>query len=159
MTDAPRLSPMLALAAAAALAGCTTPHVTPKLSQAVIDARQHRDAPAAPACPTTPLAEMTPVQLGFGFDESTVTEPISQALAGPTRWLACHPTVAVLIRPDADGHGTDDEQDALARGRAELVRNALTAKGIAPDRIRLLRRGEAEPAGEHLLIRAEGRRW
>ena len=159
MLDAPRLRLALACIAAAGLAGCFTPHSKPKLSQAVIDARAHRDAPARPACPQTPLDMVSPVQVGFAFDDAKLGDDIAQPLIAPTQWLACHPGTAVVIRPEADAHGTEAEQNALARARAEAVRDYLSAHGVAAGRIRLLARGQGEPRGEHLLVRAEGRRW
>jgi outer membrane protein OmpA-like peptidoglycan-associated protein len=157
----PALSSRLTVAALAmaALAGCTTPHAKPKVSQAVLDARAHRDEPAANACPQTTLAQASPVFVGYAFDAVDLTEAASEPLADAARWLTCHAAVAVVIRPDADVHGTDAEQNALAARRAETVRTYLTAHGVAAGRIRVLARGAAEPPGEHMLIRAEGRRW
>lgn len=161
MTDAAlrrHLTGLLALAAAALLSGCATPHLKPKISQAVLDARAHRNAPAAPACPTAPLAEVSPVLAGFPFDEATLADWLRQSLEPSARWLACHSTLTV-IKPDADGHGTAAEQDRLAAARGAAVRDYLAAQGVPAGRIRVLARGQAEPAGEHFLIRAEGRRW
>ena len=144
---------------AAALSACTTPHVTPKLSEAVIDARAHRDVPPEGVCPEAALNTISPLMLGFGFGESDLDAALARPLAEPARWLACHPATQAVIKPDADSHGTDVEQDALARRRAEGVRNFLSAHGVAPARIRILRRNEATPTGAIFLIRAEGRRW
>src|SRR6266545_1468130 len=120
MLDAPRIRLALVwLAAAGALAGCMTPRVKPQLSQAVIDARAHRDAPGAAACPQDPLTTVAPVLVGFAFDESELTEAMRLPLAAPAQWLVCHPTTAAVIKPDADSHGSEAEQDALAQRRAE----------------------------------------
>lgn len=154
-----RLLAPAGLAAAALLSGCMTPQIHPKTSQAVLDARAHRDAPPVEACPATPLNEVSPTTVGFPFDEAALSEPVANTLVGPARWLGCHPTVTVVIRPEADGHGSAAEQDALARARAATASNYLSAHGIVATRIRVLARGEADPAGSHFLIRAEGRRW
>jgi len=148
--------------AAAALAGCVTPHVKPKTSQAVLDARAHRNAQAAAAakaCPQTPLPELSPLEAGFGFDEVVLDDTGARKLAVAEAWLACHPAVQVVIKPDADAHGTDAEQDAIARRRAEAVSSYLTGQGLPADRIRILPRTAAEPAAGPLVILAEGRRW
>jgi outer membrane protein OmpA-like peptidoglycan-associated protein len=147
------------LATAAALAGCMTPQAKPQLSQAVLDARAHRDAPVTAACPDVSLSTLTPVAIGFAFNDTELTEGMTRLLEEPTRWLVCHRAVSAVIRPDADGHGTEAEQDALARRRAEGVQSYLSARGVTAGQIRILRRGEAEPTGDVLLIRAEGRRW
>lgn len=162
MLDAARLRLTLACLGAVALAGCIpqmTPRMTPQVSQAVLDARAHRDAPVTPACPQAPLNTVSPVMVGFGFNESALTEAMKLPLATPAQWLACHPATQAVIIPDADTHGTDAEQDALARRRAEQVRNYLTANGVADRQIRILRRGETPPTGDLFFIRAEGRRW
>jgi peptidoglycan-associated lipoprotein len=147
------------LTAASGLSGCTTPRAEPQASQAVLDARARRNAPAAATCPQDPVSSVSPVTIGFAFNESELTEAMSRQLAAPARWLTCHPAVAAVVRPDADGHGTDAEQDALARKRAEVVRSYLAARGVAADRIRILARAGAEPTGEVVVVRAEGRRW
>ena len=147
------------LIAAAGLAGCFTPRVDPQLSQAVADARTRRNAPQAPSCPTDPVTAVSPITIGFAFNESELTAAMSRSLDAPARWLGCHPAAAAVIRPDADGHGAPADQDALARRRAEVVRSYLTAQGVPAIRIRILARGADEPRGEDLLIRAEGRRW
>jgi len=147
------------IAAAAALAGCMTPVVEPQQSQAVMEARARENAPPPPACPQTPLSAVAPVTVGFAFNDTQLTEAMSLPLVDGARWIACHPGVRVVIKPDADTHGTEAEQDALARRRAERVRDYLTAHGVAADRIAILARGQAAPAGEAFLINAEGRRW
>ncbi|MDB5447838.1 MAG: hypothetical protein JWQ97_3155 [Phenylobacterium sp.] len=161
MPSAPRLRLAAAalLVTASALSGCVTPKAKPKISQAVLDARAHRDAPATPACPQTPLAEIPPVMVGYAFNDAALPDVTGQPLAEAARWLACHPATAVAIKPDADSHGTPAEQDALARARAEAVQAYLASQGVTGDRVRLLARGAPEPAGDHLVIRAEGRRW
>lgn len=159
MLDAARLRLALALIGAAAISACTTPVAKPVLSQAVADARAHRDIPPEGACPETPLKEASPVFVGFPFGESTLDETLQHPLAAPAKWLACHPATAVVIKPDADSHGTDAEQDTLARRRAEGVRNYLVANGVTSNRIRILRRNETAPTGAVFLFNAEGRRW
>jgi outer membrane protein OmpA-like peptidoglycan-associated protein len=147
------------LAAAAVLAGCTTARVEPQQSQAVQEARARENAPPPPTCPQTPLASVTPVTVGFAFNDTELTEAMSLPLVEAAQWIACHPAVRVVIKPDSDTHGTQAEQDSLARRRAERVRDYLTAHGVTTDRLVILRRGQPVPAGEAFLISAEGRRW
>ena len=153
-----RFRSAVALTAAVALSGCLTPHAKPVASQAILDARAHRDVPAPDACPQTPLAQVTPLMVAFSFGGAD-PGAAPAALDPQLPWIACHPAVALVIRPDADNHGTAAEQDALALQRARAVQAYLTAHGVAAARIRVLPRAGAEPAGEHVLIRAEGRRW
>jgi outer membrane protein OmpA-like peptidoglycan-associated protein len=149
----------LCLVAALGAAGCTTKVVQPTLSQAVIDARARRNAPPPPACTADPVTTVSPVTVGFAFNDDELTQAMGQQLDRPAKWLACRPAVPAVIRPDADGHGSPAEQDALARRRAEQVRAYLVAQGVPAQRIQILGRAGTEPKGEIVLIRAEGRRW
>lgn len=159
MLDAARTRLALALIGAAALAACTTPVAHPQLSEAVVDAREHKDVPPEGACPQTPLKEISPAFVGFPFGENKLDETLSQPLEERVRWLVCHETTPVAIKPDADTHGTEAEQDALAQRRAEAVRNYLVGRGVAAGRIRILRRQDPAPTGPVFLVQAEGRRW
>jgi outer membrane protein OmpA-like peptidoglycan-associated protein len=160
MSDAPRsLRALVWVAAAAALTGCITPQVKPKESQAVLDARAHRDVPAPPSCAEQPLSAVSPALLGFGFNAAAFDPTMKGPLDAAVRWLGCHPGVPVAISAESDGHGPAAEQDQLARRRAEVARDYLTGQGIAADRIRLLARGAAAPGGEVFTINAQGRRW
>jgi len=147
------------LIAAGALTGCTTPKVEPQLSQAVIDARVRAKAPPPSTCPTDPIGSISPLTVGFAFNDVELTPAVSRLLDGPARWLTCHPQTTAVILPDADTHGTPAEQDKLARQRAEAVYGYLTARGVQPAQLRILGRAAAEPTRPVLLIRAEGRRW
>jgi len=142
-----------------ALAGCMTPRAHPKPSQAVLEARARAATPLAATCPQTPLAELSPALVGFAFGGADLPNVGGEPLAQIPTWLACHPAVAAVIKPDADTHGTAAEQDALARRRALAVQAWLESNGVSAARVRILARGGAEPAGEHLTILAEGRRW
>jgi peptidoglycan-associated lipoprotein len=147
------------LLAGSTLAGCLTAHENPQVSRAVLDARAHLDAPAAADCPQTTLQAISPLSVGFAFNETALPDLIGAPLPAAPRWLSCHPQTPVVIKPDADNHGADAERDVIARKRGEAVRDYLVANGVAAERIRLLPRDAAEPAGEHLLVLAEGRRW
>jgi outer membrane protein OmpA-like peptidoglycan-associated protein len=149
-----RLAPVLI--AAAGLAACTTAHEKPTLSQAVAEARAHRNATAQASC----SALASPVSVGFGFGESQLSELAAPPLATAGELLACHPQASALIVGLADGHGTDQEQAALARARAEAVAKDLQGRGVTPARLKTQAEGTA-PAGDdnHLVILAEGRRW
>jgi outer membrane protein OmpA-like peptidoglycan-associated protein len=147
------------LAAAAALAGCTTPQIQPQASQAVAEIRARREAQPPAPCPQTQLNSVSPVTVGFAFNDTELTEAMSQPLVDSARWITCHPAVRVVIKPDSDTHGTEAEQDTLARRRAERVRDYLTRHGVAADRVEILPRGQTAPAGDIFLVSAEGRRW
>ncbi|WP_165837076.1 OmpA family protein [Phenylobacterium hankyongense] len=145
--------------ATAGLGGCLTPRARPQPSQAILDARAHRDVPPATACAAQPLASVSPAEVNFGFAETSLPGAAPAALAPAIAWLVCHPGVPIVILPDADNHGAPEAQAALAKSRAETVRQYLLTQGVAPAQLQILPLAAAEPAGDHVLIRAIGRRW
>jgi outer membrane protein OmpA-like peptidoglycan-associated protein len=147
------------LACAAALSGCLTPHVKPTLSQAVVQARAGVGAKPT-TCPAGDLATLSPLEMGFGFDDPALTEADHSRLGGAARWLACHPHVEVVIRPDADRHGDAPHQDGLAQRRGQAVVDELRNLGARDAVIDLLARGAPDPVtAPHLVISAKGRGW
>src|SRR5436305_6874435 len=77
----------LAVAALCAtlLSGCLTPHVQPALSKAVLQARAGAGAKTA-ACAPGDLASSSPMDVGFGFDDATITEAGQPRLAAAAPW-------------------------------------------------------------------------
>jgi outer membrane protein OmpA-like peptidoglycan-associated protein len=140
---------------AAGLAACT-PTVKPTLSQAVADARAHRNATAELGC----TAMASPLSVGFGFGESQVSDLAAPALDSAGKLLACHPQASAVVVGQADGHGTAQDQRALAAARVQAVVQELQRRGVAADRVQSQAEGAA-PAGDdnRLVIIAEGRRW
>jgi outer membrane protein OmpA-like peptidoglycan-associated protein len=156
-------APISALAAglvcAAALSGCLTPHVKPTLSQAVVQARAGAGQTSA-ACPAEASSTAPPIDIGFGFDDATVSEVGRQRLAEAVRWLACNRQTQVVIAPNADRHGDAAHQDDLASRRAQAVVAELRSQGAKDAVIQTLARGAADPVtAPHLLITAKGRGW
>lgn len=147
---------LAALGAAALTAGCVTHRSTPTLSKAVLDARAHRDVPATLTCPD--LA--SPTSIAFGFEDADPGELNTQPLLKLAQGLNCHPQATALIVAQADGHGTEAEQQALAEKRAAAVRDSLAGHGVAAGRITVQIAGKAPPGDPtHVTILAEGRRW
>lgn len=145
---------------AVALAGCMAPRFKEHPSEAILQARAHRDVPPAPACTSTDVSAISPVSAEFPFDDATLAEEGRTALEAAMPWIICHPDTPIVIKPAADSHGTAQEQADLAQRRAETVRTYLIGHGVASARITALALNAAEPAGPpHLVILAEGRRW
>lgn len=132
-----------------------TPRLDPQVSQAVLDARAHRSSEPA-GCAAAPTS---PVSAGFEFGEAALTVASRQALDSVVAWSGCHPQAPLVVRGAADGHGTPADQAALSARRVDTAIGYLTGHGVTAARLRRLAAGEAEPAGEHLLILAEGKRW
>jgi len=145
-----------ALIAAAGLAACATPTEHPTLSQAVVEARGHRNATAQATC--GPLA--SPVSVAFPFGQAKLNELTAPALDSAAQMLACHAQAAAVVVGQADVHGTAQEQAALATARAQVVADDLKRRGVAPARLQTQIQGAA-PTGDdsRLVILAEGRRW
>lgn len=59
--------------------------------------------------------------------------------------IAKRPVPDVLVIGHADTVGSDAYNDALSRQRAEVVRSALIARGVAPDQVVAIGRGKREP--------------
>ena len=159
MSRAALLPALAASLLAATLAGCLTPHVKPVMSKAVVEARARAGAKPA-ACVASPLVSVSPVDVGFGFDDATITEVGQRRLAVVARWLTCNPGVPVTISPDADNHGDEAHLKDLARRRAEAVQAQLRALGATAAVIHILPRGGPDPVtGPHLVVNAQGRGW
>jgi outer membrane protein OmpA-like peptidoglycan-associated protein len=152
----PILPSALLLAAALGLSGCLTTEAKPKPSQAVLDARAHKDVDAVAKCGDL----VSPISVGFGFGEGSLSELAAPNVDQARQALACHPDANVVIVGQADGHGTEQEQTQLAHNRAEVVAEALRSRGVSAGRLKTQTQGTA-PSGDaqHLVILAEGRRW
>jgi outer membrane protein OmpA-like peptidoglycan-associated protein len=147
------------LACATALSGCLTPHVTPPPSRAVLEARAGVNAKSA-ACAAGGLASISPVDVGFGFDDATISPDGERRLAAAAQWLACNPKTEIVILPDADNHGDAAHLKDLAQRRAKAVQDRLRALGATAAVIQILPRGAPDTlSGPHLVVNAQGRGW
>lgn len=78
-----------------------------------------------------------------GRDE--FTEDSKRALDGVVSEIAARPVPDVLVIGHTDTVGSDAVNDPLSRQRAEVVRKALVARGIAADNIVVVGRGKRSP--------------
>jgi outer membrane protein OmpA-like peptidoglycan-associated protein len=154
------LAPALAIAALGlSLSGCTTQHIKPPPSQAILQARATQATRPA-TCAPGGLEAVSPLDAAFGFDDATVGDVGHKRLAAAARWLGCNPGVEVAILPDADNHGDPAHQDDLAQRRAKAVADDLRGLGAKDAVIHLLARGAPDPVkAPHLVINATGRGW
>jgi len=147
------------LLCATALSGCLTPHVKPTPSAAVLDARA-RLAVKAPTCTGESLDAVSPVNVGFGYDDPAITPAAQLRLTAAARWLSCNPGVEAVIQPDADHHGSEAHMNDLAQQRATGVQTQLRTLGATNTVIRMLARGAKDPVtAPHMVLLAEGRGW
>ena len=152
----------ISLVCATALSGCLTKPVKPTPSQAVLQSRQTRaqEGAKAAACTAEDLASISPMEVGFGFEETQLGEAAQQRVAKAAAWLKCNPGVEVVILPAADSHGTPAHQQELAQARAKAVIDQLRALGATQPVIRAVAAGAPDPvSGPHFVISARGRGW
>ncbi|HEX4712540.1 OmpA family protein [Phenylobacterium sp.] len=155
------LLPALAvsLICGATLSGCLTRPVKQAPSPAILQARAGQGAKPV-ACPVADVASVSPVNVGFGFEDAQVDEVAERRLTKAADWLKCNPGVEVVIKPAADSHGTPAHQEQLARARATAVVEQLRARGATLATIRTLAAGAPDPVtAPHLVIEAQGRGW
>jgi outer membrane protein OmpA-like peptidoglycan-associated protein len=83
----------------------------------------------------------------FHFDSIDLVECSVASLHSLREHLEAHPELLVLeIEGHADGSGSDAHNDELSLRRAEAIREWLVTRGVAPERLRVSARGEADPA-------------
>jgi len=78
-----------------------------------------------------------------GKDE--FTDESKRALEGVLAEIARRPVPDVLVIGHTDATGSDVVNDPLSRQRAEVVRSALIARGVAAENIAVAGRGKREP--------------
>lgn len=102
---------------------------------------QARFGPTLAALPGRP-AQFT---LYFVEGKDEFTEASKRALDGVLAEVAGRPVPDVIVIGHTDKVGSDVVNDPLSRQRAEVVRRALIARGVAPENIVVVGRGKREP--------------
>jgi len=110
----------------------------------VTDAKevQARYGTALAAQPVPP-AQFT---LFFIENKDELTEESKKVVDGVFAEIARRPVPDVLIIGHTDTVANDAVNDALSRQRAEVVRNAFVARGLAADKVTVVGRGKRELA-------------
>jgi outer membrane protein OmpA-like peptidoglycan-associated protein len=102
---------------------------------------QAQFSPALAALPGRP----TQFTLYFIEGRDEFTEASKQSLDGVLTEIAGRPVPDVIVIGHTDKVGSDAVNDPLSRQRAEVVRKALLARGVAPENIVVIGRGKREP--------------
>jgi len=91
---------------------------------------------------------LAPAQFTLFFIENKdeLTEESSKIVDGVFAEIARRPVPDVLIIGHTDTVSNDALNDALSRQRAEVVRNAFVARGLAADKVTVIGRGKRELA-------------
>ena len=108
---------------------------------------------AAPG-PVAPVYQQTSYNTYFEFDKATLTTDGEAILRDAAKEIRSNPDRRVTLVGKASSGGTDYYNMDLSRQRAETVRNALVADGVASSRIDVRWVGDRELAvpqrdGEH----------
>ena len=83
--------------------------------------------------------------LYFDFGSARLREESGPVLDEITRYAQSHPGVALALDGHTDAVGDDDANLALSRDRAEAVRQALVARGVAAGSLHSAGFGETRP--------------
>ena len=97
---------------------------------------------AALAARPLPPAQFT---LYFVEGKDEFTDESKRVIDGVFAEIAKRPVPDVLVIGHTDKVGSDAVNDLLSRQRAEVVRTALLARGIAADNVVAIGRGKREP--------------
>ena len=126
-------------------------HLTSAGPQAYQSSAQEVRAYFAAALAAQPLA---PAQFTLYFVEGKdeFTDESRQLIDRVFAEIAKRPVPDVVVIGHTDKVGSDAVNDPLSRQRAEVVRTALLARGIAADKIVTIGRGKREP----IVATAEG---
>jgi OmpA-OmpF porin, OOP family len=97
---------------------------------------------AALAAQPLPPAQFT---LYFVEGKDEFTDESKRIIDNVFAEIAKRPVPDVMVIGHTDKVGSDASNDVLSRQRAEVVRNALAARGIALDKVVAIGRGKREP--------------
>lgn len=116
---------------------------------------QERPSEAPPELPAIPKEvritgsfpappEAMPV-LYFDYDREDLSPDQYETLERAIGYMETHPELRVMVVGHADERGTTEYNMALGERRARAVLDRFLARGIAPDRLAWLSRGEEDP--------------
>ena len=129
---------------AARQALCRGPSHQQRPAAGDLECRSRCNAQFGSALAARPLP---PAQFTLYFVEGKdeFTDESKRAFDNVFAEIAKRPVPDVLVIGHTDTVGTDAFNDALSRQRAEVVRSALVARGIAAENIVVVGRGKREP--------------
>ncbi len=105
--------------------------------------------PSPPAVAEAPKPETLTLYFDFNKAEVKVTSETDQYSMLFQDWLGKHPDAVLSITGHTDGKGSDTYNLSLGNKRAENTMKYLSGKGISPERIKILSKGEADPVSDN----------
>lgn len=111
------------------------------------------EAPAAAGVPLTPqqqaLAELRQKSvIYFDFDSSEIGSQYLSVVTAHAGYLVRYPTARVRLEGHTDERGSREYNIGLGERRAQAVRRALQAQGVADAQLTTVSYGEERPAVE-----------
>lgn len=115
------------------------------------DAQQADGGAAAPAADASGAAAQTqartlPAAIYFETGKSELPADAKDAIAAAAEYVKAHPDAKLALSGFTDKTGSADANAALAKRRAQIVRDALKTAGVAEDRI-ILKKPETITGG------------
>ena len=106
------------------------------------------------AVPTPTPSRVAPVHavISFGASAFTLDETARAALDALLDEPATKGGGAIVLRGHSDSRGSDGDNRAASRARAETVRDYLVEKGVSPERITLIALGETRPVAPNAAL-------
>ena len=80
--------------------------------------------------------------LFFGYDSYEINPDAETSVTSAARYLNTHPAIKVLIGGYCDDRGSAEYNITLGENRANAAKEALTAAGVAPGRVRVVSYGK-----------------
>lgn len=84
----------------------------------------------------------------FDYDSSAIKAEYGSVIDAYSKYLSANPVAKVRIEGHTDERGSREYNVALGERRANAVKDALTAQGVAPAQISVISYGEERPAAE-----------
>lgn len=154
--------PLVAVAAIALAAGCRSKPKTgaddPYAGDTVFENEFGTEGLGAPGdlpldsldfgslTPVVPPATAGIEPVYFSYNESAIPAAEQGKVANAALFLQQNPRVVLRVEGNCDERGTNEYNMSLGEFRAQAIRNALVAQGIAANRIQTMSYGEEKPA-------------
>ncbi|MBQ9727672.1 MAG: OmpA family protein [Kiritimatiellae bacterium] len=95
--------------------------------------------------PVAPPAEAGIAPVYFSYNESAIPAAEQGKVANAALFLMQNPGVVLVVEGNCDERGTNEYNMSLGEFRAQSIRNALVAQGVAASRVQTASYGEEKP--------------
>jgi peptidoglycan-associated lipoprotein len=118
-------------------------------AQASTEVTVNREVPPAPPATSSltesELFEQQVKDVFFDYDRYNLQPADKTIIEQDASFLNKYPDIKIVIGGHCDDRGSEEYNIALGQNRAEAVRNALVADGIASSRIKVISYGKEKP--------------